>query len=680
MFTVRTLFADPPPPKFERKVSFKEKEKKMGNRKHRQLYHFKTIFTKFCMVIHMDVVKEKLDKKVKKREEMEEKRRKYILTQRKVEIEANNQRFLRDPIITLHHGYKTLHKGERFYQALYTSSINIHIQRIPSRRKTLYQLLLALITRIEVESAIKTLTIWRAAGEDWISSTTMAAQLTQLFTNYHTKRDLKLPNLVANSEKSGDKEINENEIINLLSPVMENEVAPGDCKHTIIATPTVYSSLTSKGNIMQSYQDVNINEIHEEIPFTKYRISTPDIAARCSNWVTELDRLSRTENRHRNKSIHFVLPAVVKDHQQFPKKEKKRHRDHKVLSIKGGPEHFKTQMMVLEEVRRVLEMEKKTNMSSVQRHTQTSNELDLDYNCSSLSSEDSVEITLKSTPTDDIPAVDTFTLNSGLGRRVEDNGDFSVGSGFRRYGDAVVVLSPVTRLEKNDILTENSVTSSGVGESCTEDVVNRNSPQYLKRRARVSNNRLHTQKELQCMCYNFEKETNVISKEEELLECLKRLETRLQEQTMRRAKRAVKLDILSQTIDRYNQSICLYNENNSFLEEVVKWKEASTTFMISSFITMYETNASSAALLTPLTIWKCYPASYESNKRIIWHLQLIIISQNARCLAFDHSLMKKWKETSTSFWITSSSCQFSKCDWATLDRPSQEFFPRSSIS
>ncbi|KAG1674324.1 Lysosomal Pro-X carboxypeptidase [Nymphon striatum] len=397
----------------------------------------------------------KLDKKVKKREEMEEKRRKYILTQRKVEIEANNQRFLRDPIITLHHGYKTLHKD-------------------------------------------------------------------------HTKRDLKLPNLVANSEKSGDKEINENEIINLLSPVMENEVAPGDCKHTIIATPTVYSSLTSKGNIMQSYQDVNINEIHEEIPFTKYRISTPDIAARCSNWVTELDRLSRTENRHRNKSIHFVLPAVVKDHQQFPKKEKKRHRDHKVLSIKGGPEHFKTQMMVLEEVRRVLEMEKKTNMSSVQRHTQTSNELDLDYNCGSLSSEDSVEITLKSTPTDDIPAVDTFTLNSGLGRRVEDNGDFSVGSGFRRYGDAVVVLSPVTRLEKNDILTENSVTSSGVGESCTEDVVNRNSPQYLKRRARVSNNRLHTQKEMQCMCYNFEKETNVISKEEELLECLKRLETRLQ--------------------------------------------------------------------------------------------------------------------------------------------------------
>ncbi|KAG1686598.1 Mannose-6-phosphate isomerase [Nymphon striatum] len=78
--------------------------------------------------------------------------------------------------------------GERFYQTLYTSSLNIHPTYSFSEDE---EDPIPDITRIEVESAIKTLKSGKSAGEDGISSTLikkggslMAIQLAQLFTNY----------------------------------------------------------------------------------------------------------------------------------------------------------------------------------------------------------------------------------------------------------------------------------------------------------------------------------------------------------------------------------------------------------------------------------------------------------------------------------------------------------------
>ncbi|KAG1652811.1 Thrombospondin type-1 domain-containing protein 7A [Nymphon striatum] len=77
--------------------------------------------------------------------------------------------------------------GERFYQTLYTSSLNIHPTYSFSEDE---EDPIPDITRIEVESAIKTLKSGKSAGEDGISSTLikkggslMAIQLAQLFTN-----------------------------------------------------------------------------------------------------------------------------------------------------------------------------------------------------------------------------------------------------------------------------------------------------------------------------------------------------------------------------------------------------------------------------------------------------------------------------------------------------------------
>ncbi|KAG1686318.1 Beta-hexosaminidase subunit alpha [Nymphon striatum] len=77
--------------------------------------------------------------------------------------------------------------GERFYQTLYTSSLNIHPTYSFSEDE---EDPIPDITRIEVESAIKTLKSGKSAGEDGISSTLikkggslMATQLAQLFTN-----------------------------------------------------------------------------------------------------------------------------------------------------------------------------------------------------------------------------------------------------------------------------------------------------------------------------------------------------------------------------------------------------------------------------------------------------------------------------------------------------------------
>ncbi|KAG1714971.1 Multiple epidermal growth factor-like domains protein 8 [Nymphon striatum] len=82
--------------------------------------------------------------------------------------------------------------GERFYQTLYTSSLNIHPTYSFSEDE---EDPIPDITRIEVESAIKTLKSGKSAGEDGISSTLikkggslMAIQLAQLFTNSNSSK------------------------------------------------------------------------------------------------------------------------------------------------------------------------------------------------------------------------------------------------------------------------------------------------------------------------------------------------------------------------------------------------------------------------------------------------------------------------------------------------------------
>lgn len=121
--------------------------------------------------------------------------------------------------------------------------------------------------------------------------------------------------------------------------------------------------------------------------------------------------------------------------------------------------HSMMQRLVLEEVKRVLELDEKPEQERK----------NVDGVC--LASEYSLEMNLNSVT----EGTDNFSLDSDYERQVENGDDpvghFSVGSAFDRYGDAVVVLSPaVTRSNNNcELMAEHSISSSGMGGSFNDE-------------------------------------------------------------------------------------------------------------------------------------------------------------------------------------------------------------------